>query len=271
MICIVAALPAEVRPLIAHYRLLHRQPAGNFPVYRNDTMTLVLSGTGKAASAAATGYLQGLLPEQENAAWLNIGIAGHATRAVGEALLAHRITDMATQKNWYPPQLTEPAMASDELLTFETPETGYRYKAMYDMEAAGFYPTACRASSGELVQSLKIISDNLQSPASRVTARGVAELIEARLDVIDGLVTTLGGIAGRLASWQAMPPDVERFLQYWRFTVTQRHHLIRLLRRWHARCPGQSVWCSEIEKLREAGKALNWLEQHLDALPVALG
>ena len=51
-------------------------------------------------------------------------------------------------------------MERSALITVETVEREYAEDAAYDMEAAGFYPIAWHASTAELVQSLKVISDH---------------------------------------------------------------------------------------------------------------
>ncbi len=83
MINLVVALPAEARPLIEFFRLKEKTTIGTFRMYRQEDMSLVISGPGKIAAAAATALLAGSNTTGKQAAWLNIGIAGHATYAIG--------------------------------------------------------------------------------------------------------------------------------------------------------------------------------------------
>ena len=81
----VVALRAEARPLIDRYRL---EPAddGAFRCFHGSGRSLVISGVGKVAAAAATACLH----EKPLDVWVNVGIAGHRDRAPGELVRAHR-------------------------------------------------------------------------------------------------------------------------------------------------------------------------------------
>lgn len=267
MINFIVALPAEARPLTDFYRLRDKDSAGPFPVYRNDTVALAVSGIGKVPAAAATAYLQGLTRGNRHCAWLNVGIAGHARRRIGEGLLAHCITDHTSGRSWYPPQVHRLTIPTDNLLSVETPAEEYREDTLHDMEAAGFYPIACRSATAELVQCYKIVSDNREQPAAAVTARQCTELIADRLAEIDDLADTLAGTAAELTGWHALQSDLEAFTQRWRFSVSQQHQLARLVRRWENLAPEEPVWCQELGARKSAGEVLHWLRQRVETLP----
>ncbi len=267
-IYLVVALPAEAKPLIAHYGLKAHTPAGPFPVFRREAMVLVISGVGKINAAAGCAYLHALSGGRADAAWLNVGVAGHAQLPLGEIVLAHRIRDAGSARNWYPPQVLEPPCPTQAVLSVDRPEATYPGTWVYDMEAAGFYATACRFASGERVQCCKIISDNRAHATQQVTAKGVAQLIRARLDVVDTLVSQLDALTAEMAALEAAPAELERFLARWHFSVYEQRRLVGLLRRWRARTGGQGAWCVELERLRGGKDVLRFLEQRLDALPV---
>lgn len=271
MMHFITALPAEARPLIEHFRLRDKHTDGGFPVYRNDGMALSVSGTGKVAAAAATASLATHGNSQPTAARLNIGIAGHATHAVGTGILVHRISDQATGKTWYPPQLIDTVLHRDSLQTVDVPETGYAGDTLYDMEASGFYPIACRYSSAELVQCFKVVSDNREQAASGITAKSCERLIADQLGVIEQLAQALAGLAKEYAAWHAPHPELEQLVAHWHFTVAQQHRLARLAHRWKTLLPGEPLWSNELGKLRAAGAVLLRLEQQLDSVAVELG
>jgi len=52
------------------------------------------------------------------------------------------------------------------------------------MEAMAFFATACRSASSELVQSLKVVSDNQDQTAETVNAKQASELVAAHVDMI---------------------------------------------------------------------------------------
>lgn len=270
MINIVTAFPGEARPLIAHLGVSDRYEEGPYTLYRNENRRLLITGGGKAQATAATGWLRDTDPASANAAWLNIGIAGHACRSIGEGVLAHHITDRGTGQNWYPPQvhgLTEP---SDRLITVDQPETAYPEVALYDMEAAAFYPVACRTSTAELVQCYKVVSDNRDTPIAAITPKLGEALITDRLADITRVVTTLEALSEALNARTIADERLGVFMDRWHFTVSQGHQLEKLLRRWDALLPDQPVWCKELRTRQEASKVLHWLEQRINAVPVRL-
>lgn len=266
MLNFVVALQAEATPVIDYFGLRRRTDRA-FPVYENEKIALIVSGIGKVAAAAAAGYLHAQTGNHSCTGWLNIGIAGHGRRSIGDGVLVHKITDQITGRSWYPPLTFELPCASDDLITVDEPEAKYREHGLYDMEAAGFYATACRFATAELVHCYKIVSDNLAIPTGAINATNVRTLIEQRLDTIDVLTQSLKALAARLAEFQSDPRELARFLEHWRFTVSEQHQLRRLLLHWQARSP-ETVWSDELAALPSANKALHHLSQELDALPI---
>jgi len=227
----VAALESEARPLLSRYRLRANATAGPFRLYRNANTALVVSGMGRVNAAAASAYL-GTLAGPGVHSWLNIGIGGQRDYALGSAWLAHCITLPSAALNWYPPLVFAPPCPSTAVCTVDRPEFNYPSDMIYEMEAAGFYPTASRFSSGELVQCLKVISDNTEHSAERLQASDVSGLIDTALAVIDDVLEALQALATELE-------QAERFLSLpelpWRASVSQQHHLRELLRRYRLR------------------------------------
>jgi nucleoside phosphorylase len=266
MINIVVALPAEARPLLDHFRLRDKQKNTAFPVYRNADMALIVAGPGKVAAAAATAVLAGTDEASTKTAWLNIGIAGHAHHAIGTAFIAHRITDHATGTSWYPPQILDLSLPTENLCTVDRPEDGYPEAALYEMEASGFFPVACRFSSSELVQCFKVVSDNNTQPATAVTAKLCNQLVADRLADIEQLVNALTGLADEYTRWHAPHPELEQLSGHWHFTVSQQHQLHQLARRWQVLAPGKSLWLERLQEKNKASEVLHCIQQHLDAI-----
>ncbi len=264
---LIVALAAEAAPLVEHYGLRAAPRAGAFSLYEGERMRLVISGIGKVHAAAATAYVHALDGARRNAAWLNVGIAGHAERPVGQLVAASRIVDAASGRSWYPPPLVDACPERAELSTVDAPASEYPGDFVYDMEAAGFYAIDARASTSELVQSLKVISDNRDSPAEALDAGVVERLIAARLADIDAFAAGLGALADEAEALERAPPELEAFTSRWHFSVAQRHRLNRLLQRWAVRA-GVSPWCEELERCRDGRSALAVLEARLGALPL---
>ena len=270
MIHIITALPAEARPLIDHFGLHTKSTSGGFRIHEGDGMALVISGPGKVTAAAATALLAARLEPGIQAAWLNIGIAGHADREIGQGLLAHRIMDRASGQNWYPPRVFDLPLASTGLLTVDTPENDYAQDVAYDMEASGFYPVAARFSTSELVQCYKVISDNHRQGTDSVTAQHCKQLLAARLGDIARLVDVLGNLQQQRHDRHDALEGISKLTGQWHFSVSQQHQLADLARRWRALLPDQPFWLDSLKTHDSATQVLNSLRKHLDSLPIRL-
>ena len=191
MIHLVVALQAEAGPLIAHYGLERVPDTASFPVYSGSDVHLVVSGVGKEAAAGATSYLHHHVGEPRIGLWLNVGIAGHRSHPVGHAVLADRVLDQSSGRAWEPTPPVDSPCESGTVCTVDDVEARFADAALYDMEAAGFYATAVHLAPPELVQVLKIVSDNRRTGTLCVSARQVQNLVEENLSRIDHLVSSL--------------------------------------------------------------------------------
>ena len=203
---------------------------------------------------------------KRHAVWLNVGIAGHTSLPAGEALIAHKIVDCGSGRAWYPPQSFSPPCASEVLTTVDQPEREFSSPSAYDMEASGFYATACRFASAELVHCLKIVSDGPGDRPERLTAGHVSGLVEKHLILAESLVESCLGLSRELRDLDAAPPGLDLCLERWHFTVSERHELARQLRRRQALAPDK-----ELPHLARSlrGKEINRrLRDWLDTMPV---
>ena len=196
VINLVTALPAEAKPIISRFTLERVQPDLGFPLYRRGPITLVVTGPGKLAAAAGTACLGTLAGRSLAAIQVNFGVAGHAKRQVGEILLASSITDADSGHVWQSTLPKDRPCSADDLLTLDRPDLRYRHQGMVDMEASGFFPTACRYSSAELVQVLKVVSDNHKTTAWGLSAKQVSLLMGEALETLELLLASLevGGV-----------------------------------------------------------------------------
>jgi hypothetical protein len=205
MLRFVVALQAEARPLVER---LGMRPFGEgpFPVYRGDEAWLIVSGHGKAASAAATAYLHLTAGGEMGRAWLNVGLGGHGQRTLGEGVVAHKISDAASGAAWYPQLVVDSPSPTVPVLTVERVEEEYAPPWVYESEAAGFFPTACRFSVAELVHCYKVISDNPDATLSRrMSSVAVEELIAGSAGKIEAFAHDLAELARELQAILAHP------------------------------------------------------------------
>jgi len=234
MINIVTALQCEARPLIEHYKLRGNARHSAFRCYQNDEMQLIVSGIGKLAAATATTYLAASESGTTSSAWLNLGIAGHADKAIGKPLLAHKLIDSASEQQWFPGIVMPITCDSETLITVDKPEQAYRKEMMVDMEASGFYASASRFQSCELIHSLKVISDNQLYSSEQITEKSTSAIIHDNIATIDSIINPLLEISSQLNTIEQASPEMYDFIAHWHFTTYQQNELRHLLRRWHA-------------------------------------
>lgn len=195
MLRFVVALPAEARPLVDRFSMVLASEAP-FPVYRGQEAWLILSGHGKAAAAAATAYLHLASGGAPGRAWLNVGLGGHGQRPLGEGVVAHKVSDAASGVSWYPQLVVDSPRPTLPVFTVERVEEEYSPPWIYESEAAGFFPTACRFSVAELVHCYKVVSDNPDATLSRRRSNAaIEELIARNLEDVEAFARGLAELA----------------------------------------------------------------------------
>lgn len=190
MLIWVTALHCEAKPIIDYYRLKKSSHCKAFDCYQNETMQCVVSGIGKPAMAAATGWIAAINQQQVPNCWINIGIAGAADRPIGDIFLLNKVTDSATNRPYYPVPGFSSELASAACISLDQPSSDYHRKSLFDMEASAFFAAATRFSTVELVHCLKVISDN-QHQQTGYDKPAVSRLIHNQLETIDGFVQNL--------------------------------------------------------------------------------
>ena len=267
MIRFVVALAPEADPLVLRYGM--KPEGGAFRWYRSDEAALVISGIGKLAAAAATSYLHARTGEEPFGLWLNFGTAGHRDRPRGDVLLAHTVTDAASGARLHPTRLDGPDLEGVEVRTVDRPEVDFDSNAAYDMEAYGFVATALRFSTSELVQSIKIVSDNRETMAAAWTAAAVRDLVESRVDLVARAADRFREFANDLEPLRREQQDslalVEAYGRRVHFTTSEARRLRRLLQRWSALEPSAERG-PESAEAGSAAEVLDRLERHLEAI-----
>lgn len=270
-LALVTALPAEARPIIEHYGLAPRGdgcPFRTFTSHRHDLL-VVISGPGKTAASAAATHVRDV---DETTACLNVGIAGHASRALGDVYLADRIVDDTSGRNWYPPLVFAPPCPTATVRTVARPCTDYPHDALYDMEAAGIFGAAARELGRELVHTIKVVSDNRDNPASALSAARVEELIGNAMPVVASVVGSLLALSDEQIARQAEPAGFAAILERAHFSTTRRRQLRRQLRRWAALAPHSDPAKWVTAHCRDDGAHIvQSLCKHLDGIAPILG
>ncbi len=166
---IVTALRQEARPLIEALGLKQDTGSRRIPVYAGEDAMLVIAGMGKVMAAIATTHLMHMAPRHDRACLINVGTCAAVTDrlALGDAVLANRIWDRATEREFFPDMLVKHSLQEVSLGTFDRPVTGVKQPNLpcqaVDMEASGVYQAAHLFLAPHQMMFLKVVVDFVQS------------------------------------------------------------------------------------------------------------
>ena len=225
----VCALLPEAKPLIQELGLSKQKIESPFALFKNESHQLVVSGIGKQNVTTATGFLHGLAPSR-NAAWLNIGLAGHGNAQLGTPVHIIKSTEHSTQKSYYPPPIFSSKLEKSVLLTCDQPSIEYQPDTAYDMEGSAFFATASRFCTRELVQSVKIISDNPQSPVSDFDKSTVSSLITPAIPLLRILIAEMEEIAREISPSFQLDTTFQEIARLHSLSQTQEYQVQKIIR-----------------------------------------
>ena len=77
MIHFIVATNSEARPIINFYNLKKKKTIANFVIYKNNSISLTISGIGKINTSMGITHTFHEFNQQKNNIWINLGIAGH--------------------------------------------------------------------------------------------------------------------------------------------------------------------------------------------------
>ena len=259
MLIWVAALHCEAKPVIDYYRLrkLHGQA---FDVYRGDGMALVVSGVGKLASATACAWIAARHQDRAALAWLNLGIAGAAGHGIGDAFLLNQVIDDDSGERYYPVPVSRAHFPGSACRTLGRPGYEYRGDCLFDMEASGFMHSALCFSSAELVQSIKLVSDN-RHRQDRPSRQQVSDLLHQRIDDIVRQGEALAELARGQADLEPSAESWQRLLSLAHFSQTQQSRLRVLWRYLHNRDIETEPLFQSLKSAADAAAIIETLEE----------
>lgn len=162
MIFLTCALYIEAKPLIEKLNL-KRIDEGKFQIFKNDNITLIVTGSGRLNAAIALTYLLTKSGCSSDDFIINIGICA-GTKVLGRAFLINKITDTSTNRTYYPDVLYKHSFYEGELFSGNEILSDGSYP-LYDMEAAAIYASAIKFVTADRIAFIKIVSDNF-SPDS---------------------------------------------------------------------------------------------------------
>ncbi len=198
MIIIHTAIHPEAKPLISMLQLKRDLDFAVFELYQNKEFALVVSGIGKVntaiALATAIQYLKGQGQLISGSTLVNFGLAGGTGEfQFGELYYVQKITDQATEANYYPDLIYKHQLPPAILTTFDRPVARASFpelsNTLVDMEASAFFHTANKFVDVHQIHCLKILIDHLAPEDFKIDL--VSELIDKKLNLIKDFLDSL--------------------------------------------------------------------------------
>ena len=258
MLIWVSALHCEAKPVIDYYRLKKAASYHAFDLYQNQDMACVISGMGKTAVAAATGWVAALFHDRSDKTWINLGSAGAASDLVGELFWVDKITDQS-DRGFFPVPTFKHDLPSRSCLTLDEPSTEYPDDFLLDMEASAFFATATRFSSAELAHCLKVVSDNQDHPQSRDKAT-ISQLIQNQISSITSFADKLKVLGENLSQYEIDATTWKAITEQAHFSQTQQIQLRNTLRFLQTRMHKDNL-VTEVNGLSNSRDILSKLDQ----------
>lgn len=187
MIYISVALGIEAKPIIKYFNLKRDNSIKKLQVFKNERVTLIITGVGILKSAIALTYILSQSEIDEDDIFLNIGICGAKSEkySIGDIVLCNKIINSELKKNYYPDMVFNHSFKEGSLESFNAPVyCGDEVVGdLVDMEGAGLFEATTYFFQNYQLNFIKIVSDYLDR---EVEQNQVEELILKSLPQIDG-------------------------------------------------------------------------------------
>ena len=260
ILTLMVALNCEAKPWVDFYRL-KKVSDKPFVRYSNTDVSveIVITGIGALAMSTAVGWVAGR-QRLAGRVWLNLGIAGHLNREVGEIVRAHAFIDSGDLSKHYSPLVAKWSGDSDALMSVNAPTGSYPDAAMVDMEGLAFYRSASIFSSAELIESIKVISDNPGNSVENLNASKITQLMQPHVALVNDLSNRLLGLIQPNQAKPIVLPLIDI-----RMTHSQKQQLDRLLGKATVLDLHQSVSELDLPNALNIGDVLSRLRTLVDA------
>ncbi len=229
MIHFIVATNSEARPLIDLFKLKKIKDLKHIFIYANQNISLTISGIGKVNAAIGVTDTYYYYNKKNNNIWINIGLAGHKYLKVGDICSINKITDNETKKIFFP-FINKLEMQNQECLSVGIQKKSYSSK-VYDMESFGFYQSACKYSSKELLQIVKIVSDNQFESIDFKNKEVVYNIISNQKKLINELCSYMLNLKKEFypTSKEIVENELNNLFAKIKFTFTEREQMKALL------------------------------------------
>lgn len=189
MVYISVSLYVEAKPIIEYYNLKKDVEDRYYQIFKNDNITLIITGVGKVACAIATSHMLSRYPLHDDDIVINIGICGARDDVeIGTAYLINKIKDSVTGKDYYTDILLEHEFHENSIETFDKPlkNVDDLEEPLCDMESSGFYLSSSKYVEQHRIFLIKVVSDRVG--VDTVDKNLVSSLICKNMNKIDKFI-----------------------------------------------------------------------------------
>ena len=230
MIHFIVATSSESKLIIKKLKLKKIQPSSGFDFFYNDSFSMTITGLGKINSALGVAHTFFKFKSLSNNILINIGLAGHEREKIGTLILVDKIYDYETQKSMYPFFVKNYKIKKKNCTCYSKPNFNYN-DSLSDMESSGFFSSANKYSTKELIHSLKIVSDNKCEKIDFNNAKHIERIFEKNFDQIIDFVNDIKGLwKQKFEKQNKIKSEIEKEIESLKYTFTEGVQLRRLLK-----------------------------------------
>jgi len=177
MLYIVTALKPEAQAFVDYYKL-KKEKLNNFTIFKNEKITLIISGLGVTNARLATQTLINHFDITDEDIYLNIGICGASTSfSIGTLLEIGSVAYEGILYEFYPDK---------HHLTCVNEESSTSEYDIVDMESYGFYDAVIHNPAIKNFHILKVVSDHFEP--QKVTKEQTKSLIFENINALNAIV-----------------------------------------------------------------------------------
>ena len=189
---IITALKSEAKPIIDFYNLKF-SGLSNFPLYKNNNITLIVTGVGrKNVSNVSNSFFKKNKVIKNHI--INIGISGgrKGDCSIGQLFLINKVSDEKSKLSFNLGPQQSFGLQNNEITTVSKPVVNNNFKGegLVDMEAYEICTAINNLYGLDRLFILKIVSDHMDMK-HHISANQVQSLIKQKIPVIDKFIKDL--------------------------------------------------------------------------------
>ena len=189
---IITALKSEAKPIIDYYGL-EFSGLSNFPLYKNDNFTLLITGVcRKNVSNVLNFFFQKNKVTKNHI--INIGMSGgkKGDCSIGQLFLINKVSDEKSKLSFNLRSQHSFNLQNNEITTVLKPivDNNFNGEGLVDMEAYEICKTVNNLDGLDQLFILKIVSDHMDMK-HHISASQIQNLIKQKISVIDKFIEDL--------------------------------------------------------------------------------